>query len=150
MQKEKPSLEGTALDFFLIDTHVAVWLAQGDSRIEKRRRVLQVAYEKQRLFVSAISAWEIGMLVAKERLSLPKSPLMWFDELVSKFGLQVIDVNSQIAMQSNFLPGKFHGDPADRIIIATAQSLNSVLITADKAIIAYSKSGVIRSLSLSK
>ncbi|MBU6454976.1 MAG: type II toxin-antitoxin system VapC family toxin [Cyanobacteria bacterium REEB67] len=128
----------------LFDTHAAIWLAQGNPKIRKSLPALQSAHEAKSLFISAISAWEIGMLVNKGRLVLPQSPMMWFNELTANFNLQVLNVDAQVAVQSSFLPGVFHGDPADRMIVATAQKYNLILLTADKAIISYSKSGVIK------
>jgi PIN domain nuclease of toxin-antitoxin system len=148
MQKGKAKREEQSAAVILLDTHAAIWLAEGNTKLEQCRSVLQAAYETGRLTMSAISAWELGLLVAKNRLILPKSPFVWIDELVARFGVRITDVTAQIAMQSNFLPGTFHGDPADRIIVATAQKYNSTLLTADKAIIAYSQTGVIKTLPL--
>ncbi len=148
MQKGKAKRLEVAADLILLDTHIAVWLAEGSTKVEKRRDVLQSAYEAEKLIISAISAWEVGMLVAKNRLILPQSPLAWFDELTANFGITVIDVTAQVAIQSSFLPGAFRGDAADRIIIATAQRHNAILLTADKPIIAYSKTGVIKTMEV--
>jgi len=89
------------------------------------------------ILASAISAWEIGMLIARERLTLTMSVDDWLDTAASIDGLRFVPVDNHVALESTRLPGTFHKDPADRMIVALARSLNAPLITADDKIRTY-------------
>lgn len=131
----------------LLDTHAAIWLAEGNSKINASRASLNVAYQHDKIFISVISAWEIGMLVSKKRLNLSKEPVVWFEEFVKNFAVVVLEITPQIAIRSSFLPGSFHGDPADRLIVATALSGQATILTADKEILAYSRKGFVNAIA---
>ncbi len=131
----------------LLDTHVAIWMATRNAKIKTSSEILRIAYDHDRLFVSVMSAWEIGMLVSKQRLTLPKDPLSWFDEAIRNFRITVLEITPEIAIKSSFLPENFHGDPADRIIVATASCEGATILTADKEILSYSKRGFVNALA---
>ena len=96
--------------------------------------------------VSVMSAWEIGMLVSKGRLPFIKSPLSWFERFVQAGATSVEGIDSELLVESSFLPGVVHNDPADRIIIATARSKNLAIITRDRAILAYGSAGFVKTV----
>ncbi len=96
--------------------------------------------------VSVMSAWEIGVLVSKGRLPFIKSPLAWFEGFVQAGATSVEGVDSELLVESSFLPGAVHNDPADRIIIATARSRNLAIITRDRAILAYGAAGFVKTV----
>jgi PIN domain nuclease of toxin-antitoxin system len=96
--------------------------------------------------VSVMSAWEIGMLVSKGRLPFIKSPLTWFERFVQAGATRVEGIDSELLVESSFLPGVVHNDPADRIIIATARSKNLAIITRDRAILAYGSAGFVKTV----
>ena len=96
--------------------------------------------------VSAMSAWEIGLLVAKGRLPYIKSPLAWFQRFVEAGAVRVEAVDSEVLVESSFLPGGVHNDPADRIIIAQARSKNLAIVTRDRAILAYGAAGFVKTI----
>ena len=96
--------------------------------------------------VSVMSAWEIGMLVSRGRLPFIKSPLAWFEGFVQAGATRVERVDSELLVESSFLPGVVHNDPADRIIIATARSRNLTIITRDRAILAYGAAGFVKTV----
>jgi PIN domain nuclease of toxin-antitoxin system len=126
----------------LLDTHVWVWLMLGDNRLGKRsRRMLEQAGPHGRLHVSVISVWEVAMLVAKGRLSLEVDCEDWVRESLAAPELRLVELTPHIAIASTRLPGTFHGDPADRILIATARESGATLFTADQAMIEYSREG---------
>jgi PIN domain nuclease of toxin-antitoxin system len=129
----------------LLDTHVAVWYAAG---IELRPRIVALigeAAQKNSVFLSAISAWEIGMLVAKGRLVLAGSAEAYVRDLYSGEGVVEEPVTSTIAELSSRLPGDFHGDPADRIIVASAALRSATLVTRDDRILSYArKTGLVK------
>jgi PIN domain nuclease of toxin-antitoxin system len=130
-------------DPLLLDTHTWLWMENGLSHKFKRgtRSVLEQASRENLLAVSAISVWEIGMLVGKSRLRLGRSLDDWLAVARSAPGLNVAAVTPDIALDASRLEELDHGDPADRIIIATARSLNATLLTSDARILAYGKRG---------
>ena len=115
----------------VFDTHVWIWSAAGDPRAGKLRDFSGTA------IVSAISQWEVAMLVMKGRLTLTPDEESWFSaNLESPVSLAPLTV--EISLASCRLPD-FHGDPADRIIVATAITLGIPLITADEKIIQWNE-----------
>ncbi len=136
----------------LLDTHVWIWFAQGDStRLSLRPRIaIEAASASGGLAVSAISVWEIGMLEAKGRLVLGMTCEKWIENALGLPGLRLIGLDPGIAIASSRLPGELHGDPADRILAATARARNAVLMTADERLIAYGNAGFIRVVDASK
>ena len=130
---------GNGGNTLLLDTHVWLWLANGSVEIErtKARPQIDAAARGGSLYVSVISAWEISLLVRKRRLTLPTDSLAWINQSLRESGIGVMPLTAEIAVASNSLPGTFHGDPADRIIVATARQANVVLVTADREIRAY-------------
>ena len=118
----------------LLDTHALVWLSEGNDKLGGRSlSLINKALKSKELFVSSISFWEVAMLVEKKRLKMSLSVELWRKELLDN-GLQEISLNGKIAIQSAILPN-FHGDPADRMIVATAINTSLILCTADEKIL---------------
>jgi PIN domain nuclease of toxin-antitoxin system len=133
--REAPLAAPTRL---LLDTHVVLWLSAGTSSLKKRSsKIIEDHFRKRTLCVSPISAWEIGLLVSKGRLDLDEEPLAWFRGFISRFCVNVLEITPEIAISSSFLPGVFHGDPADRILVTTAISHSITVLTADREILGY-------------
>ncbi len=119
----------------VLDTHVLIWLTQEPEKIGKNAtKIIKDAWQKRELAISAISFWECQMLQNKGRINIPLSVEIWRDKLLKK-GLIEIAVDGEIGILSANL--ELHGDPADRIIIATALQNKTQLITADLKILAY-------------
>ncbi len=119
----------------LLDTHVVIWVRTGDDRLGPQTRgQVEVALEEGNAAVSAITFWEAGMRVQKGRLSLGRSLDAWREELIEA-GVVEIPVNGAIAARAGLLT-EMHGDPADRIIVATALGGHR-LITADERILRW-------------
>ena len=119
----------------LLDTHVLIWQEQGDVRLGRQtRRVIERALQEDRAAVSAISFWEVGMRVQKGRLDLLFDLGAWRRDLLDR-GLIEIPVDGGIAARAGLLPD-MHGDPADRIIVATALEGHQ-LVTADVKILRW-------------
>lgn len=124
----------------VLDTHALVWWVNGDSRLSKRAKT---AIEREQraedglILISAISAWEIAMLIEKGRLTLTMSVDDWLDVVSEVEGVRFVPVDVAIGVQSTRLPGEFHKDPADRMIVSLARHLNAPLLTADEKIRAY-------------
>jgi len=124
----------------LLDTHVWLWVVGG--AIPLKRPVLSAVERAARrglIRVSAISVWEVAMLDAKGRIRLSKDCLAWVTEALVAPGVSLVPLTPEIAVESSRLPGTFHGDPADRILVATARLLGAVLVTRDKTILSYGK-----------
>ena len=111
----------------VLDTHIWIWLINGDDRLGSSRSLdlINRAASRSRVRISAISIWEIGMLEAKGRISLPSDCLQWVNTALSAPGIVLEPISPEIAISSSKLPGDFHGDPADRLIVATARILDA-------------------------
>jgi len=126
----------------LLDTHTLIWLMEGASRLSRTaRKLAEEAAKDGVLRVSAISLWEIATLESKGRISFDRDCQTWINEMLASPGLHLVPLTPEMAVQSTRLPGTLHGDPADRILIATARVLNATLLTADDKILAYAKAG---------
>ena len=144
-QTARESAAAETLPPILLDTHVAVWLSDGSAKLKSATLALiEAGFHTGRLCLSPISAWEIGLLVSKNRLDLGQSPLAWLDGFVEQFKVSIVDITPEIAINSSFIPGKFHGDPADRIIVATALAHTATIVSADKEIVSYGKQGFLQ------
>ncbi|WP_334118933.1 type II toxin-antitoxin system VapC family toxin [Limnobacter sp.] len=122
-----------------IDTHVLIWLATGARQMISKKAMKRITEELQNgeIWVSAISAWEITMLAERERLVLSLDVESWLSKINEIDAIRFQPVNNKIAIESVRLPGEFHKDPADRMIVATARTMGLALITADEKIQAY-------------
>ena len=117
----------------LLDTHALVWLRLGDPRLGAHaRREIEEAWQADDLAVSAMSYWEAAMLTARGRIRLPVDADAWRRENLDQ-GVIEIPVDGAIAVRAGLLPD-LHGDPADRIIIATALEGHR-LVTGDRRIL---------------
>lgn len=126
----------------LLDTHALVWLVDGDPRLSTpARRAAEAAAAEGALWVAAISVWEIGMLVAEGRLALRQDVQEWVDAVLALSGLRLAPLLPSVALAATRLPGDGHGDPADRMIAATARHLGVPLLTADRQLLAYAEAG---------
>jgi len=120
----------------ILDTHIWIWWVQDDPRLtEKHRQYLQ-EYGTAGLGVSIFSCWEVAKLVEKGRLVLPVGVDEWLKTALGYPGVQLIDLTLPIVIQATQLEG-FHNDPADQIIVATAQIQNCPLLTVDSQIVNY-------------
>jgi len=136
----------TTPELLLLDTHVWLWFALGnaDRLGEGTRRQIEDAAYQGKLAVSAITPWEIAMLEVKGRITLGAPCEKWIANALKLPGLRLIGLEPEIASASTRLPGNFHPDPADRILVATARAFDATLATADERIIAYAKAGYLR------
>jgi PIN domain nuclease of toxin-antitoxin system len=129
----------------LFDTHYWLW-AQGATtgRISARDlKAIRFAAQTGDLLLSVISVWEIGILAAKGRINLFLATDQWVKTALAMPGLTLVTLTPEIALDSTQLPGILHGDPADRIIVATARAGNARLLTADEKLAAWCrKNGV--------
>lgn len=130
---------------FLLDTCAVIWTAHDDPLREPAATRLQDAYrDGRRLFVSPITAWEIGMLVAKGKIALALDPEPWFERFCELPSVTLATMPTSVLVASTCLPGTPPHDPADRIIIATARAFGYVLATRDAKILDYGAQGHVR------
>lgn len=123
----------------VIDTHILVWWVSGDKSLSKSalKAINETLASDSEVIVSSISAWEISMLIEKGRLVLSMDVESWLDEVSQIDGVRFMPIDNEVGVKSTVLPGEFHKDPADRMIVATARKLAVALVTADDKIIEY-------------
>jgi PIN domain nuclease of toxin-antitoxin system len=122
----------------LLDTHAWIWAAAAPERLGRDGRRL-LARDRAR-GVAAISCWEVATLAARGRIELDRDPVTWMEEALVEVGADLLPLTPAVAAASAQL-GDFHGDPADRLIIATALTHGAVLVTKDERIREF---GVVR------
>lgn len=121
-----------------LDTHALVWWATGDPGLSaKAKAAINRELNGGEILVSAISAWEIAMLVEREKLVLSMDVGSWLATVQAIEAVHLVPVDPEIAVKSVELPGEFHKDPADRMIVATARKFAVPLVTKDEKIRAY-------------
>lgn len=120
----------------ILDTNALIWYVDGDNSLgpTARRTVDQSLWEGS-LFVSSFSFWEIGMLLGKGRLRMEVSARIWHQTALS-LGIEEIPLTGEIGILSTEIEG-LPGDPADRIIAATAMTVGGTLVTADSHLLRW-------------
>jgi PIN domain nuclease of toxin-antitoxin system len=121
----------------VLDTHVWVWWTHASERLSRPQMQTIQANETEVIGISAISVWEVAKLVEYGRLELPCPLREWFDKALRYPGIRLLELTPEIAVGSTQLPGEFHRDPADQIIVATARFYNCPLVTSDVKILNY-------------
>jgi PIN domain nuclease of toxin-antitoxin system len=122
----------------LLDTHAALWAASKSLAPEVKATV-SAAAERGELLISPISAWEIGVLVRKGRIRLLVPVEEYVRSLFRLTGVVTAQLSPVIALAATTLPGAFHADPADRLLVATAAEYGARFVTRDKKIHAYAR-----------
>ena len=116
----------------MLDTHAWIWWASESPRIPKS--ALDEIEKSDVLGVSIISCWEVAMLVAKQRIGFKMDVQDWIDQALERPKVLLVQLDPQIVVLSTHLPGEFHGDPADRLIVATCLKFAFPLVTKDRGI----------------
>jgi PIN domain nuclease of toxin-antitoxin system len=130
----------------LLDTHVWVWLAETPDRVSPRcLDLVRRAEPAGWVHISPISVWELAMLMRKGRLVLSLDLRSWVRRTLDS-DLRLAPLTPEIAIDGGSLPGTLTGDPADRLIVATARALAGVLVTRDARIIEYGAHGYVKVL----
>lgn len=122
----------------LLDTHVWFWALQSP---EKLGGVCRASLQRpdNKLTIATISTLELGQLVGSGRIEVKGTLEAWVRRGTKELGLQSVELSHAIALLAYTLPGPFHKDPADRIIVATAIDQGMTLVTADERILAYGR-----------
>ena len=119
----------------LLDTHVWIWwLTQGSPLKSVERDALDATAESGGVYLAAISLWEAQLLHSKRRLQLPLPFSDWLTRATESRVLTVLPLDREVVIAVDSLPARFHGDPADRLIVATARTHGIPLATRDRAI----------------
>jgi PIN domain nuclease of toxin-antitoxin system len=123
----------------ILDTHAWLWWISNPEKLGGvASSAIDQAMEQNGILLSSISTWEIALLVDKGRLTLSIDVRDWIRKTESLPFVRFMSVDNTIALRSVALPGAFHADPADRIIVATALSTGLPLVTKDEKIRACS------------
>jgi PIN domain nuclease of toxin-antitoxin system len=122
----------------ILDTHIWVWWNHNDSRLTHKHKESINSERLHGLGVCSISLLEISRLVNQNKLILPCSVQEWFNIALAQQGVVLLSITPQIAIDCYSLPGDFHKDPADRIIVSTARIYDVPLVSVDEKILAYS------------
>ncbi len=120
----------------ILDTHVWVWWVDGGAQLPVDYRTLIQAEAANGLGVCAISCWEVAKLIELGRLQLAISAGQWLAQALLP-PVQLLPLTPEVALGSTQLPGRFHRDPADQLIVATARHYDCPLVTLDRLIRAY-------------
>ena len=127
---------------FLLDTHVWIWTQEQSELLgEKARSLLETTTDE--ICVSAVSSLEVARLVSGGLLELEGTISRWMRIAVDTLEARILDVDRNVAVEAYASPGRFHKDPVDRLLVATARLHKLTLVTADEQILA---SGSVRRL----
>ena len=125
----------------LLDTCALIWIVNKDSIAPAALAAAEGAFRRGELFLSPISAWEIGALVSRGRLRLGISAELYVERAFTLPGVQLAALTPDIAVRASSLPGSFHSDPADCLLVATALAMGLRFMTRDRRILAYGAAG---------
>ena len=131
----------------LLDTCAAVWFADDQRMSSAASEAMDRAFAARvPVYISPITAWELGMLCARGRMGFPVPPQMWFQRLSGIRGMALAEMSPEVLIASSFLPGVPPRDPADRILAATAREYGYRLVTRDRPLLQYAEQGHIQFL----
>lgn len=129
----------------LLDSFAAIWLTQDEPVAAPAAEAIDdAARNGTPIFVSPITAWQIGQLAAAGHLAMAMSPQDWFAALLKIPGLKLAEMTPEILIASSYLPGTPPEAPTARLLAATARALRLPLVTRDPALLAYAKQGHVR------
>ena len=122
----------------ILDTQCWIWWVMGNNtRLSNQQLRVISRHETDQIGISAISCWEVAKLVQLQRLRLPLEISEWVVSALRYPGISLLELTPEIAIESTRLPGGFHRDPADQIIVATARIFDCPLLTTDERIRSY-------------
>lgn len=127
----------------VLDTHVWLWAVEAvtDAMAPEAMEAVAEASLRGEVAVSAISVWEVAMLEARGRISLSRPVDDWVAAALRLPGVRLLELTPEIAVESTRLPGEVHGDPADRILAASARVAGGRLATRDRRLLDYARQG---------
>lgn len=133
----------------ILDTHVWLWLADGARTFSPAAQsAIREALAQNALFLSPISMWEVALKASRGKLELSQPAPAWMHRALDFPGLHLAPITVEIACECAELPAAFHGDPADRIIAATARSERLTLLTQDRTLLQLAKRGYLTAMPI--
>lgn len=139
----------TEMNSIIIDTHVFLWLMEGSSELQPLEiELINKIVNNGQVIVASISIWEIAMLQKLGKITLSTPIKDWVEQSLNQKGIVIVTFDAAILIESVFLPGNFHKDPADRMIVATSRIKKVPLLTRDQRILDYSKDGHLQVVEL--
>ena len=121
----------------ILDTHIWIWWVDGSPSLTAQQQTWVQAHLSQGLGVSIISCWEVAKLAEYGRIAFQCGVEEWIEQALAYTGVKLLQLTPRIVVESTQLPGQFHRDPADQLIVATARVWNCALLTADDKILNY-------------
>jgi PIN domain nuclease of toxin-antitoxin system len=127
----------------LLDTCAIIWMVQEEPMAPAALSAIRQAAATGSVFVSPVSAWEVGLLATRRRQSLTfrPDPITWCERLLERPSIRPVPLCHRVAVSAALLPGELHADPANRLLIATARQLGVPLVTRDRRILDYAAQG---------
>ncbi len=126
---------------YLLDTHIALWLDSGDTKLRRSTRDLidRCWLDNGVIMLSAVTAWEIGVVVERGKITLDLPPHAWVKRFLLQPGVQGVPLHPDVAARTGALTDLAHRDPGDRLLVATAIDLGCPLITYDDRIVGFAR-----------
>lgn len=121
----------------LLDTHTLLWWQAGGERLSSRA-AREIA-KAEIVLLSPVSFWEITTLIGKGRIALDREPYIWLEELLHDDQVEITPLSARTALAAGLLPNDFPGDPADRMLYATARDLLVPLVSKDIGLRSYAR-----------
>ena len=132
----------------LLDTHAWFWLVTGDDQLNgQARAAIERADQTRSLCLSPISLWEIALKHSRGKLETDRPIRPWLHNAIAATAIKLISIDVEIAAACAELPSSFHGDPADRIIAATARHHGMHLVTHDRKLLSLARRGFLQALA---
>jgi PIN domain nuclease of toxin-antitoxin system len=133
----------------LLDTCAAIWIGNQDRVAPAALKAIRAAAARLELLVSPVTGWEIGLATIRRSspLVLLPTPQTWLADLLARPGVRLAPLEPEVALSASYLPGPLHGDPADRLLIATARRLGVPLVTRDRRILDYAAQGHVEAIA---
>lgn len=131
----------------LLDTCAALWIAQNAPMRPEAVGAIDDAFDRgEKIRVSPITGWEIGLLASNGRFKSSTSPQRWLEHLLGRPEIMLAELPPEVLLASSFLPGTPPKDPADRIIAATAREYGLTVMTRDRSLLAYANEGYLNAV----
>ena len=123
----------------LLDTHVLIWSADGDTRRvgPRSRQLLFKAEARGAIRISPVTFFEIAALHTSGRLRLARPLEQWIGTSLESPGVRIAEVTPSVAIDAGVIPRTALADPLDRLLVSTARHLDAVFMTADRQILEY-------------
>jgi len=133
-----------------MDTHIWLWFARHDKRLKMPgQKAIDQAITQGQLRISIMTLWEVSQLEAAGHIHLGTTIDAWTEKALALPGLQCLPLQPTLIFDAHRLPGNFHRDPADRLLVASARHHDLTLITEDRKILDYAQQGYVRACSSS-